>query len=86
VGALLKGPATDNATFEVYGSEGETLFGLKTGPAKLASDLPDNKKLIHRADTYEGLLDGLLNDEEMQKSGIVGNYKGKDIEPLDSLA
>jgi hypothetical protein len=86
VAALLKGAATDNATFEVYGSEGETLFGIKTGPAKLASDLPDNKKLIHRADTYEGLLDGLLSDGEVLKMGIVGDYKGKDIEPLDSLA
>jgi hypothetical protein len=86
VAALLKGADTDNVTFEVYGSEGETLFGLKTGPAKLASDLPDNKKLIHRADTYESLLDGLLNDGEMQKMGIVGDYKGKDIEPLNNLA
>jgi hypothetical protein len=85
VAALLKGAATDNVTFEVYGSGGETLFGMKTGPAKLANDLPDNKKFIHRADTYEGLLDGLLNDEEMQKTGIVGNYKGKDIEPVESL-
>jgi len=86
VAALLKGADTDNVTFEVYGSEGETLFGIKTGPAKLASDLPDNKKLIHRADTYESLLDGLLNDGEMQKMGIVGDYKGKDIEPLNNLA
>ena len=85
VAALLKGSATDNVTLEVYGSGGETLFGQKTGPAKLAKDLPDASKFIHRADTFEGLLDGLLNDEEMLKTGVVGDYKGKDVEPLESL-
>jgi uncharacterized protein YbjT (DUF2867 family) len=85
VAAILKGAATDNATLEVYGSGGETMFGMKTGPAKLAGELPDNAKFLHRSNTYEGLLDGLLNDAEMKKTGIVGDYKGKGVEPLESL-
>lgn len=85
VAALLKGAETDNVTLEVNGSGGETLFGLKTGPAKLSKELPDNSKFIHRSDTYEGLLDGVLNDTEMKKTGIVSDYKGKDVEPLEDL-
>jgi len=85
VAALLKGAETDNVTLEVNGSGGETLFGLKTGPAKLSKELPDNSKFIHLSETYEGLLDGVLNDTEMKKTGIVSDYKGKDVEPLEDL-
>ena len=49
VAALLK-PDLINTTFEVYGSGGETLFGMKTGAAKLQKDLPDVVELVHRSD------------------------------------
>ena len=49
VAALLK-PGLEGATFEVYGSGGETMFGMKTGAAKLQKDLPDVSELVHRSD------------------------------------
>ena len=36
VASLTAGGKTDDVTFECYGTGGETLFGMKTGPAKLS--------------------------------------------------
>lgn len=85
VAVLLSAQAKD-ATIECYGSAGETMFGAATGASKLAKTLPEvPAKFIHRADSFEGLLEGVLSDSEMAKTGIVGGYKGSKIEPLNKL-
>ena len=44
--------------------------------------LESRDELIHRSDSFEGLVTGLLTDSEMAKKGIVSTYTGKDIEPM----
>lgn len=84
--AALLSSATDNVSLECYGSGGETLFGQKTGPSKLAKDLPDPSKYKHLSGvSYEQLFDGVLNDADMRKTGIVSDYVGVKVEPLASL-
>ena len=84
--AALLSPNAKDATIECYGSAGETMFGAATGASKLAKSLPEvPAKFVHRAETFEGLLEGVLNDKEMAQTGIVGGYKGTKIEELASL-
>jgi hypothetical protein len=81
VAALLKGKATDFTTFEVNEVKGIT---------KAQSDLPDlPRELIHAgSSSYDGLLDGLLTDEQMRKSQakFMNDFRGADIEPVETLA
>lgn len=85
VSALLSSK-TNDATIECYGSGGETLFGQKTGPSKLAKDLPDPTKYKHlSSESYDALFDGILSDSDMLKTGIVSDYTGSKIEPLSSF-
>ena len=84
--AALLSPKTDDATIECYGSGGETLFGIKTGPSKLSKDLPDPSKYKHfSSESFNDLFNGVLSDEEMFKTGVVSDYTGTKIEPLSSL-
>lgn len=83
--AALLSSKTDNATIECFSSGGETLFGQKTGASKLAKDLPDADKYNHFSDTYEGLFDGILNDADMAKTGVISDYTGSKIESLGDL-
>jgi len=77
------GAKTDDVTFECYGSGGETMFGMKTGPAKLSKSLTSKDELVHRSsDSFASLVNNLLTDAELAKTGIVSDYKGTDIEPL----
>lgn len=85
VAALISGK-TDNATIECYGSGGETMFGIKTGPSKLSKDLPDPSKYKHVSSaSFDALFDGILSDSELSKSGVVSEYTGTKIEPISSL-
>jgi hypothetical protein len=84
--AALISDKTKDATIECYGAKGEIMFGTVSGASKLAKGLPKVEgKFVHRAESWEGLFEGVLNDEEMVKTGIVGGYKGKDIEPIENL-
>jgi hypothetical protein len=95
VAALLKGEATDFATFEVCPSgrlykndEGNVLdlIGLHSGKQTSVPDLP--KPLVHmHACSYGDLLDGLLTDEELTKryGSIVSSYRGEGVPRIKEL-
>lgn len=82
VAALLKGKSTDFTTFELNQEE---------GLGKAEGSLPDlSSELVHAgAPTFEGLLDGLLTDEQMKSKHpeLMTGFRGGDsIEPIDKLA
>lgn len=54
------------------------MFGMKTGPAKLAKELPElGGEFIHRGkENYQELFEGVKNDGEMMKTGLINDYKG----------
>jgi len=81
VAALLKGKATDDVTFELNQVE---------GLGKAMASLPDlPSELVHAgAPTFEGLLDGLLTDEQIKKKypDLINDFRGSGIEPVSQLA
>ncbi len=86
IAALLSN--AKDSTIEVYGAGGETLFGMRTGPSKLAKNLPDiPPELIHKdAKSYSQLFDNILSDKQLASiSGLVSDYKGRGVESLGSL-
>ena len=95
VSALLRGKATDGTTFEVcpatrlYKNEEANFLDLVGLPSLHQTKDPDlPRELIHRnAHSYEGLLDGLKTDDEMQKEygSIVTGYRGDSVHAVDDF-
>eukprot|EP01083_Nonionella_stella_P024141 66747_1 len=86
VSALSKGKATDCVTFEVApnvklykNDQGNVLdlLGLPSMEQTTEPDLP--KELAHKAMTYSDLLDGLVNDEDLEQKyrSIISDYRGQ---------
>lgn len=78
--ALLKGPATDNTTFE--------LNNIK-GLSKVSKDLDEAPtELIHSgAASYDKLLDGLFSDQDMRKMypQYINDFNGGNVEPISAI-
>lgn len=81
VATLLKGPATDFTTFE--------LNEVGKGLGKAMKTLPDlPTQLVHAgADSFEGLLDGLLTDKAMKAEypDVISDFRGDGIPPIETL-
>jgi len=80
VAALLKGKATDFATFELNNQKGMSKVSkdLETPPAQL----------VHAgAASYDALLDGLLTDNELKASypQYLNDFRGDGIKPISQV-